>query len=73
MTDGLFSRDVGVKVGDIFTDIEIEKSGIPDPMAKVRVEEVDEVGMIHLVSAWAGNDRRIIVSPKTLNERFRRR
>jgi len=73
VTDGLFSRDVGVKIGEVFDNIDLVTLGIPDPMASVIVVDVDETGMIHMTANGSPSGRRIIVSEKTLNERYRRR
>lgn len=68
----LFRREHrGFAVGDLFVNLEIEAAGIPDPMLKMRVAEVDEVGMIHLVSN-SSQERRVIVSEKSLGEKYRR-
>lgn len=69
---GLFSREVGVAVGDVFADLDIEASGIPDPMSRVRVAEIDETGMVHLVPLYKGTGRRVVVSPRSLGERYRK-
>ncbi|MDD5265357.1 MAG: hypothetical protein PHU43_11060 [Candidatus Bipolaricaulis sp.] len=69
---GLFHKEhPGVAIGDTFINLEIEGAGIPDPMMKVRVAEVDEVGMIHLASI-SSPARRVIVSEKSLGEKYRR-
>lgn len=72
MTGSLFSRDVGAVPGDIFISLEIECAGIPSPMLRVRVDEIDEVGMIHLVSAAFGGEQRVIVNAATLREKYRK-
>jgi hypothetical protein len=72
VTGSLFSRDVGTEPGDIFVSLEIESAGVPSPMLRVRVDEIDEVGMIHLVSASFGADLRVIVNAATLREKYRR-
>jgi len=73
MTESLFARDVGVKVGERFIDIAMEKAAVPDPMLEVKVAEIDETGMIHLVSAIFDSSRRIVVSRGALDARFRRK
>jgi hypothetical protein len=72
VTDGLFSRAIGVAVGDVFIDRAIEASGIPDPMMRLVVVELDETGMVHIEPRWSGPGRRVVVSPKSLNERYRK-
>lgn len=73
MTESLFTRDVGVTVGERFIDIAMEKAAVPDPMLEVKVAEIDETGMIHLVSAIFDGSKRVVVSRGALDARFRRK
>ncbi len=72
MTGSLFSRDVGAEPGDIFVSLEIESAAIPSPMLRVRVKEIDEAGMIHLVSASYGGGQSVIVTAAVLREKYRK-
>lgn len=66
MTGGLFSRDVGVDVGARFINKAIRAAGIPDPMERVTVVEIDEAGMVHLAPIGGTSPRRVVVSAPTL-------
>lgn len=71
--DSLFARPEGVAVGQGYVDLAKEASGIPDPMMRVTVSEIDIAGMIVLVSGIRGlGGMRRVVTAQVLRDEYRR-
>jgi len=72
MVNSLFGKPKGIKVGQKWVDLALEKDGTPHPMMRVKVKEVDDVGMVVLCSAPYGtSDLDIQIAPDTLLEKYR--
>lgn len=69
--DSLFSPDIDVVIGDIWVNLGLERAGVPDPMMRTRVAEVDSTGMVKLVSCGFPEIHRF-VSSGSLRREYRR-
>lgn len=70
--NSLFAKPRGVSVGDTFVNKELDRKKEPHPMRVVRVKQVDETGMILLVSniyGIGGMER--TVTEKTLEQEYK--
>ena len=68
----LFSKVDGIEPGQVWIDVELYSHINPHPMSKIRVVEIDNVGMVVIESAAFGstqNDK--VVTPAALRTKYR--
>jgi len=72
MKISLFPEVDDIKPGQVWVDIDIERSGQPDPMATVVVKEIDDVGMIVIQSSIFGDaNNKPPLSPDSFRKKYR--
>jgi len=67
------AKDPSVVVGDYYINVPLDEADEPHPMRRVRVQDIDDTGMITLVAGIAGlGGMKRVVSPSTLRDEYRK-
>jgi len=72
MSSGLFKTDESIAVGSYWINLALDEDGTPHPMRRVRVESIDNTGIIRVVSGISGlGGMERYVSAETLRREYR--